>query len=96
MGAFGWPGLFGGWWQADPTQQSVMVWLQQTMPPAIPGSGGKGDSRVAETLLRWVFSSPRLLSMMNGMAQRSGKAPRMPGTAALQNFQKEAYAALRS
>ena len=96
VGAFGWPGLFGGWWQADPTQQSVMVWLQQTMPQAIPGSGGKGDSRVAETLLRWVFSSPRLLAMMNGMAQRSGRAPRMPGTAALQNFQKEAYAALRS
>ncbi|HEY6620394.1 MAG TPA: serine hydrolase domain-containing protein, partial [Steroidobacteraceae bacterium] len=42
-GAFGWPGLFGGWWQADPAQQSVMVWLQQTLPPqAIPGSGAKG------------------------------------------------------
>lgn len=95
-GAFGWPGLFGGWWQADPTQQSVMVWLQQTMPQAIPGSGAKGNSRIAETLLRWVFSSPRLLSLMNGMAQRSGKAPRMPGAAATQKFQKEAYAAMRS
>jgi CubicO group peptidase (beta-lactamase class C family) len=95
-GAFGWPGLFGGWWQADPAQQSVMVWLQQTMPQAIPGSGAKGASRIAEALLRWVFSSPRLLSAMNKMAQRSGKAPRMPGTAALQNFQKEAYAALKS
>jgi CubicO group peptidase (beta-lactamase class C family) len=95
-GAFGWPGLFGGWWQADPVRQSVMVWLQQTMPQTIPGSGAKGDSRIAETLLRWVFSSPRLLSAMNKMAQRSGKAPRMPGTAALQNFQKEAYAALKS
>jgi CubicO group peptidase (beta-lactamase class C family) len=95
-GAFGWPGLFGGWWQADPTQQSVMVWLQQTLPPqAIPGRGAKGDSRLAETLLRWVFSSPGLLSLMNKMAQRSGKAPRMPGIAAAQNFQKEAYAALR-
>jgi hypothetical protein len=47
-------------------------------------------------LLRWVFSSPRLLSLMNKMAQRSGKAPRMPGIAATQNFQKEAYAALQS
>jgi CubicO group peptidase (beta-lactamase class C family) len=95
-GAFGWPGLFGGWWQADPAQQSVMVWLQQTLPPqAIPGSGAKGDSRLAETLLRWVFSSPGLLSLMNKMAQRSGKAPRMPGIAATQNFQKEAYAVLK-
>jgi CubicO group peptidase (beta-lactamase class C family) len=95
QGAFGWPGLFGGWWQVDPAQQSVMVWLQQTLPPqAIPGSGAKGDSRVAETLLRWVFSSPRLLSLMNTMAQRSGKAPRLPGSAATQNFQKAAYAAM--
>lgn len=96
VGAFGWPGLFGGWWQADPAQQSVMIWLQQTMPQAIPGSGAKADSRAAETLLRWVFSSPRLLALMNNMAQRSGKAPRMPGTAAMQNFQKEAYTALRA
>jgi CubicO group peptidase (beta-lactamase class C family) len=95
-GAFGWPGLFGGWWQADPAQQSVMVWLQQTLPPqAIRGSGAKGDSRLVETLLRWVFSSPGLLSLMNTVAQRSGKAPRMPGIAATQDFQKEAYAALK-
>lgn len=96
-GAFGWPGLFGGWWQVDPAQQSVMVWLQQTLPPQPPpGTGGKPDSRMTETTLRWLFSSPRLLSMMNKMAQRSGKAPRMPGIAGAQNFQKEAYAALRS
>jgi CubicO group peptidase (beta-lactamase class C family) len=96
-GAFGWPGLFGGWWQADPAQQSVLIWLQQTLPPqAISGSDAKGDSRFAETALRWLFSSPRLLSLMNKMAQRSGKAPRLPGSAAAQNFQKLAYAALRS
>jgi CubicO group peptidase (beta-lactamase class C family) len=96
-GAFGWPGLFGGWWQADPAAQSVMVWLQQTLPPQpLPGGDAKGDSRVAETALRWLFSSPRLLSLINRMAQRSGKAPRIPGMAATQNFQKEAYAALRS
>jgi CubicO group peptidase (beta-lactamase class C family) len=96
-GAFGWPGLFGGWWQADPARQSVLVWLQQTLPPqAIAGSGAKGDSRISETLLRFVFSSPRVLSLANKMAQRSGKAPRLPGSAAAQNFQKEAYAALES
>ncbi|MEO7206642.1 MAG: serine hydrolase domain-containing protein [Steroidobacteraceae bacterium] len=95
-GAFGWPGLFGGWWQADPARQSMMLWLQQTLPPqAIAGSGAKGDSRIAETLLRWVFSSPRLLSLMNNMAQRSGKTPRMPGMTGTLNFQREAYSALK-
>jgi CubicO group peptidase (beta-lactamase class C family) len=95
QGAFGWPGLFGGWWQVDPARQTVMIWLQQTLPPQPPpGSAAKGDSRVAETLLRWLFSSPKLLSLMNNMAQRSGKAPRMPGIAAVQNFQKEIHAAL--
>jgi CubicO group peptidase (beta-lactamase class C family) len=96
-GAFGWPGLFGGWWQADPAEQTVMLWLQQTLPPQPPpGSGAKRDSRAAETLLRWLFSSPRLLSLLNIMARRSGKAPRLPGSAATQNFQKETYAALKS
>jgi hypothetical protein len=73
------------------------VWLQQTLPSQPPpGSGAKGDSRISETMLRWLFASPRLLSLMNKMAQRSGKAPRMPGIAATQSFQKEAYAALKS
>jgi CubicO group peptidase (beta-lactamase class C family) len=95
VGAFGWPGLFGGWWQADPARQTVMMWLQQTLPPQPPPRRGeKGDSPIAETLLRWLFSSPRLLSLMNKMAQRSGKAPRMPGIAAVQNFQKEIDVAL--
>jgi CubicO group peptidase (beta-lactamase class C family) len=97
QGAFGWPGLFGGWWQADPAEQTVLIWLQQTLPPqAIAGNDSKGDSRFAETLLPWVFSSPRVLSLLNKMAQRSGKAPRLPGSAAAQKFQREAYAALRS
>jgi CubicO group peptidase (beta-lactamase class C family) len=97
-GAFGWPGLFGGWWQADPAQQTVMLWLQQTLPPLAPAgnSSAMGDSRLAATLMRWIFSTPRLLSLMNKMAQRSGKAPRMPGVAALQDYQKEAQEALRS
>jgi CubicO group peptidase (beta-lactamase class C family) len=94
-GAFGWPGLFGGWWQVDPAQQTVLLWLQQTLPPGpIAGAGAKRDSRISETLLRFVFSSPKLLSLLNKMAQRSGKAPRLPGSAATQKFQREAYAAL--
>ncbi|HEX5378623.1 MAG TPA: serine hydrolase domain-containing protein [Phenylobacterium sp.] len=27
VGAVGWPGAYGGWWQADPTDGSVMVFL---------------------------------------------------------------------
>ena len=95
-GAFGWPGLFGGWWQVDPQHQTVMLWLQQTMPPQAPpgNSSAMGDSRMAETFTRWLFANPNLLSLMSKMAQRSGKAPRMPGIAAVQGFQKATQAAL--
>jgi CubicO group peptidase (beta-lactamase class C family) len=27
VGTVGWPGAFGGWWQADPVEQSVMIFL---------------------------------------------------------------------
>ena len=27
IGTVGWPGAFGGWWQADPVEQSVMIFL---------------------------------------------------------------------
>ena len=95
-GAFGWPGLFGGWWQVDPQRETVMLWLQQTMPPQAPAgnSSALGDSRMAEAFTRWLFAHPKLLSLMSKMAQRSGKTPRMPGIAAVQGFQKETQAAL--
>jgi len=95
-GAFGWPGLFGGWWQVDPQRQTVMLWLQQTMPPQAPpgNSNAMGDSRMAEAFTRWLFAHPKLLSLMSKMAQRSGKTPRMPGIAAVQGFQRETQAAL--
>ena len=28
-GAFGWPGAFGTWWQADPEEDMVMIYLVQ-------------------------------------------------------------------
>ena len=95
-GAFGWPGLFGGWWQVDPQRQTVMLWLQQTMPPQVPSgnSSRMGDSRMAQEFTRWLFTHPKLLALMSKMAQRSGKAPRMPGIAALQSFQLQTQAAL--
>ncbi len=33
-GAFGWPGMYGGWWQADPVQDLVLLWLTQATPAA--------------------------------------------------------------
>jgi len=30
-GTMGWPGAFGGWWQADPTDRSVLIFLTHNM-----------------------------------------------------------------
>jgi CubicO group peptidase (beta-lactamase class C family) len=38
-GSFGWGGAFGGWWQADPTRDAILIWMQQCLPaPPLPGS----------------------------------------------------------
>lgn len=45
-GAVGWPGAFGGWWQADPAADMALIWLQMTLPgqpvagamPYMPGA----------------------------------------------------------
>jgi CubicO group peptidase (beta-lactamase class C family) len=31
VGTIGWPGAFGSWWQADPTNQSVKIFLAHNM-----------------------------------------------------------------
>jgi len=31
IGTIGWPGAYGGWWQADPTDGSVLIFLSHTM-----------------------------------------------------------------
>jgi len=31
IGSVGWPGAYGGWWQADPTNQSVQIFLAHNM-----------------------------------------------------------------
>ncbi len=31
LGTIGWPGAYGGWWQADPTNRSVLVFLSHNM-----------------------------------------------------------------
>ncbi len=52
-GSFGWPGGFGGWWQADPENELVLLWLQECVPaspiatpgnpPRMPGAGALSD-----------------------------------------------------
>jgi CubicO group peptidase (beta-lactamase class C family) len=52
-GTFGWGGAFGGWWQADPANDLVMLWLQACLPappvpgkplsPHVPGAAGTSD-----------------------------------------------------
>jgi CubicO group peptidase (beta-lactamase class C family) len=31
MGSVGWPGAWGGWWQADPNDDSVLIFLAHNM-----------------------------------------------------------------
>ena len=56
VGSFGWPGAFGGWWQADPQEDMVLLWLQECSPappqpgaamPRIPGTEGLRQFRTA-------------------------------------------------
>ncbi len=44
VGAFGWPGAFGGWWQADPANDLVLIWLQACLPS--PPQGGAPPPRM--------------------------------------------------
>jgi CubicO group peptidase (beta-lactamase class C family) len=31
IGTIGWPGAYGGWWQADPTDRSILIFLAHNM-----------------------------------------------------------------
>jgi CubicO group peptidase (beta-lactamase class C family) len=46
-GAVGWPGGFGGWWQADPNDGSVLILLTQNMvePHQLERGNGLGVYR---------------------------------------------------
>jgi CubicO group peptidase (beta-lactamase class C family) len=52
-GSFGWPGAFGTWWQADPAQQMVLIFLIQNYTPLTPDmaagavTGARMGARVA-------------------------------------------------
>ena len=56
VGSFGWAGAFGGWWQADPQEDMVLLWLQECTPappqpgaamPRMPGMHALGQFRKA-------------------------------------------------
>ena len=38
-GAFGWPGAFGTWWQGDPANDLVMIYMIQHSIPLTPDAG---------------------------------------------------------
>jgi CubicO group peptidase (beta-lactamase class C family) len=38
VGTFGWPGAFGTWWQADPANDMIMIYLIQNSMPLEPGA----------------------------------------------------------
>jgi CubicO group peptidase (beta-lactamase class C family) len=38
VGSFGWPGAFGTWWQADPANDLIMIYLIQNSMPLEPGA----------------------------------------------------------
>lgn len=40
-GAFGWPGAFGTWWQADPKEDMVMIYLIQNSMPLTPDAAAQ-------------------------------------------------------
>ena len=56
VGSFGWGGAFGGWWQADPQEDMILLWLQECAPapplpgaamPRLPGAEGRQNFRRA-------------------------------------------------
>ena len=40
-GAFGWPGAFGTWWQADPAEEMVLIYLIQNSMPLGPDAAAQ-------------------------------------------------------
>ena len=46
VGAYGWPGAFGTWWQADPAEEMILIFLiQDSMPLGPEAVTSMGDGR---------------------------------------------------
>ena len=53
-GAFGWPGAFGTWWRADPTENMVMIYLVQnsmSLEPELVSQLATGQRMAAQATL---------------------------------------------
>jgi CubicO group peptidase (beta-lactamase class C family) len=50
VGSFGWPGVFGTWWQADPEEEMILIFM-------VPG----GDAKPA----RWAFQAAAYEAIAN-------------------------------
>ena len=46
VGTVGWPGAYGGWWQADPSDDSVLIFLAHNMLELQQMASGIGLERV--------------------------------------------------
>lgn len=60
MGAVGWPGAFGGWWRADPSNNSVLIFLAHNLVELEQLFEGIGAG-VYEAIAQFQAHSPSLL-----------------------------------
>ena len=88
-GAFGWSGAYGGWWQADPVRELILIWLVQVMPPAPAANRMPKMPGV-------LIMMPGILGILARMPGVKARMPRMPGLFAKTEFQNRTYAALNS
>jgi CubicO group peptidase (beta-lactamase class C family) len=56
-GAFGWPGMYGGWWQADPIEDLILIWLTQVTPPAPTPGAPPSMPRMPGLLAKMAFQN---------------------------------------
>lgn len=48
LGSFGWPGVYGTWWQADPEHELILIYLVQNAPSASPDAAAvSGNTSLA-------------------------------------------------
>ena len=90
-GSFGWPGAFGTWWQADPAQDLIAIYLIQDSMPLGPeavanlaarrGLGGRAALPVFQKLVYAALgNSRRPLRSVAGPRTWPGPArSRLPG-----------------
>jgi len=49
LGTFSWPGAYGTWWQADPSNDLILIYLIQNYPElAEAGAGVAGNTSLAK------------------------------------------------